>query len=871
MSQDRQTDIQKIQMDDPEATPRKKQRLLDASNSAPVGGAIRPAVPPSIVTDTRGIGAPQSPFPSILESGGDAADSDLYESDDDEGGEDGSKAVKQRKMAVQDGGTAIKVMLPAGEAAAATLAIAGSSGDAKAVGSTGSFFVADIPGLFLLEKEGNTAQPIQADMDDSEQQLVTEVPQATGAAEGDIVMGESAVDQPGKMSEDVEMRVDGGRQTEDMGIQAENRIVSNEQTAKQAPTESIDHSRENHAATPGPAETTSVILEETTTTSEVLPSATDKPILLTTNDENMLERPIKEEETERPRGKAAYDPDFLAAAEANKGSEGAEWQFDSSDAESSEGEEDSDSEGSGSDEDSEDGSDSDAEDAEFPRLSLAEQAKILMADAGEDGEQSNSKGEVLRTKNEQLEDAIEIKKPDVVLTEADPLEELGEVQSVVERLALIKAKTSGEYQVLNEGSVVALQDRTVIGTIADLLGRVQSPLYTVRFATKEEISENGITVGTKIFYSPKHSTFVFTKALKAQKGSDASNLWDEEVDEHEIEFSDDEAEAEYKRKLKEKKAGGKGGKAPHQRDAQGPGRSGAGAPSSDEPYTPLARPPHLSDLMKEMAHIAQPVEKNPNRGDHGDKNKGDARKAGRGGNRGGRDERRSGGRDNGRGPNERRGHGYNRDRDRGRDLTDQAGSPSASQPYYGSGSHSPHGYQQPPPAPTYQQPQQAYQQAQSTPQYGYHYGGYTSQQYSQLPQQPQQPLQPLHQQLSFQYQTQPGTQAQASFQHQNAGHSQAFASSSTIPKLPQGAHVNPAFFARQAQSAQQQAAYFNPQMMWGQQQQQQQQQQQYQQNSPPPAQSQFSWPPPPVPPQQADAVMKAVQDQLDILKGVRKQ
>ncbi|RPB20577.1 hypothetical protein L211DRAFT_792034, partial [Terfezia boudieri ATCC MYA-4762] len=133
-----------------------------------------------------------------------------------------------------------------------------------------------------------------------------------------------------------------------------------------------------------------------------------------------------------------------------------------------------------------------------------------MADAGEDGEQSNSKGEGLRTKNEQPEDALEIKKPNVVLSEADPLEELGEVQSVVERLALIKAKTSGEYQVLNEGSVVALQDRTVIGIIADLLGRVQSPLYTVRFATKEEISENGITVGTKIFYSPKHSTFVFT-------------------------------------------------------------------------------------------------------------------------------------------------------------------------------------------------------------------------------------------------------------------------------------------------------------------------------------------------------------------------
>ncbi|KAF8421484.1 Gar1/Naf1 RNA binding region-domain-containing protein [Tirmania nivea] len=578
----------------------------------------------------------------------------------------------------------------------------------------------------------------------------------------------------------------------------------------------------------------------------------------------MFEKPVKGEETEGPRGKAAYDPDFLAAAEANKGNEGAEWQYDSSDAESSEGEENSDSEDSDSDEDSGDGSGSDAEDAEFPRLSLAEQAKILMADAGEDGEQSSSKGEVLRTKNEQPEDAIEIKKPDVVLTKADPLEELGEVQSVVERLALIKAKTSGEHQVLNEGSVVALQDRTVIGTIADLLGRVQSPLYTVRFATKEEISENGITPGMKIFYSPKHSTFVFTKALKAQKGSDASNLWDEEVDEHEIEFSDDEAEAEYKRKLKEKKASGKGGKAPYEHEAQGSGRTGPGAPSSDEPYTPLARPPNLSELMKEMAHMTQPVEKNSNRGDHGGKNRGSARKADRGGNRGGKDERRSGGRDKGKRNNERRG---NRDRDKG--LPDQTGTASVPQSYYGSDSHSSHGYQQPPSAPNYQQPQQAYQQTQSMPQYGYHYGGYTSQLHHQLPQQPQQPLQALHQQLPFQYQTQPAIQAQPSFQLQNAGQSQMFASSPPMPKLPQGAHVNPAFFSRQAQSAQQQAAYFNPQMMWNQQQ-QQQQQLQYQQNSPPLAQGQFSWPPPPIPPQQADAVMKAVQDQLDILKGIRK-
>jgi hypothetical protein len=42
--------------------------------------------------------------------------------------------------------------------------------------------------------------------------------------------------------------------------------------------------------------------------------------------------------------------------------------------------------------------------------------------------------------------------------------------------------------------------------------------------------------------------------LKAQKGSDASNLHDEEVGENEAEFSDDEKEAEHKRLMKKRKS-----------------------------------------------------------------------------------------------------------------------------------------------------------------------------------------------------------------------------------------------------------------------------------------------------------------------------
>ncbi|CAD6907791.1 unnamed protein product [Tilletia controversa] len=63
-----------------------------------------------------------------------------------------------------------------------------------------------------------------------------------------------------------------------------------------------------------------------------------------------------------------------------------------------------------------------------------------------------------------------------------------------------------------------------------------------------------MTVGTPIYYAPTRSNCVITSYLRKLKGSDASNLYDEEVAEEEMEYSDDEAEAEAKRK---KKKGGK--------------------------------------------------------------------------------------------------------------------------------------------------------------------------------------------------------------------------------------------------------------------------------------------------------------------------
>lgn len=76
------------------------------------------------------------------------------------------------------------------------------------------------------------------------------------------------------------------------------------------------------------------------------------------------------------------------------------------------------------------------------------------------------------------------------------------------------------------------------------------PMYIVRFASASDVEANDrIAVGATVFYAPDRSTFLFTSALRQMRGSDASNVYDEEVDHKEMEFSDDEEERAYKKML----------------------------------------------------------------------------------------------------------------------------------------------------------------------------------------------------------------------------------------------------------------------------------------------------------------------------------
>lgn len=563
-----------------------------------------------------------------------------------------------------------------------------------------------------------------------------------------------------------------------------------------------------------------------------------------------------EEESKYKQTALPSEHNLQQLAEASKTNAEAEFELDSSPLVSS---------SSDSSTDSSSSDDSDADDYEM--LSPEEQARRLMAeDGGSDGENNGKGGRAagpLRTQNEKPDEVVP--KPNITVTETMKIEELGSVENIVENLVLIKAKTSGEYQVLESNSVLCLENRTPIGVIAETLGRVQQPYYSVRYTNASAIAEAGITKDTRIFYVEQHSTSVFTQPLKAYKGSDASNLHDEEVGDDELEFSDDEAEAEHKRRVKQQRqakrtgregpsdgfALGPNGRRPHSNgavhsfDSKRPSKSADPALNyddadtmnvdNDEPYTPLRRPSNLHEILgRPQATRDNPV----NRG-HTDRG---GRGRGRGGSRGG------GRGDRGEGGGGRRGQRFSKESGGGGNY-ESNGHPSQSQPANGfqhpqnlsqsnlmngtPPTNPPYlqhnGFPTPPPPPqqspappqSYPQQLNPYTHAQ-TPHYSPHHQQqqpqyqqfYPQQQHQQYPDQRSQFIPPLQTPYNYNnnnnnnYNNTAYSQQQQQQPYPNFTPLNPYPSSqngSPAAGIPPGAHINPIFFRQQQQ--QQQGGY----------------------------------------------------------------
>ncbi|KAK1980719.1 Gar1/Naf1 RNA binding region-domain-containing protein [Colletotrichum cereale] len=494
--------------------------------------------------------------------------------------------------------------------------------------------------------------------------------------------------------------------------------------------------------------------------------------------------PVADAGAEQP---AAEQPPAVAEGE------NPEWEIDSSPYESSS---ESSSDDSSSDEESEAGG--------YQLLGVEETARMLMEmEGGSDDEGGNEGGKAgasghLRTKNEMTVETIP--KPDVALAADDKIEALGLVEQIVDNIMVIRAFTPGEYQVLDTGSVLCTEDRKVFGVVWETIGKVLQPMYTVMLSTADEIREAGLAVGAKVYYPPAHAKFVFTQPLKSLKGSDASNIHDEEVAEDEMEFSDDEKEAEHKKQVKQKKkearfgkggaeGRGRGGREPH------PLRNEVSAPpvegglnyddEDDGPYKPLARPPGFGQVPPTQQNFTT----EPEPGRFG------GRRGGRGDFRG-RGDRGRGGRGRGRGGHGGRGGDHHRDgysappHQRPHSSQQEGGQQQPQGQWGGNG-----GYQAPPPPPQQTMP------APAAPAFNFPFPGL--------------PAQPGQQGFPAVPPPPPGWPAQGGQTAQN----------------PQGAYINPAFFAALLGQMQQ-----NQGQQGGQPQQQQQGQQPPQQPPQPPHQ-----------------------------------
>ncbi|KAJ2732798.1 hypothetical protein IW152_003522 [Coemansia sp. BCRC 34962] len=193
--------------------------------------------------------------------------------------------------------------------------------------------------------------------------------------------------------------------------------------------------------------------------------------------------------------------------------------------------------------DSSSSSDSDMEDeSEDDRANVLK----MIAEGEDDDEDQQPSNSAPATRNEILDPLI----PELTMTELPAtaqLTSLGAIHSIVANSVIIQAHISGERHVLDSESVLCFDNRRVLGLIYDVFGPVSRPMYTVRL--RGEVDRSQVVVGRRVFFSPGWVRMLVTEKLRV-KGTDASNEYDEEVDEDAMEFSDDEKELLHRRRAK---------------------------------------------------------------------------------------------------------------------------------------------------------------------------------------------------------------------------------------------------------------------------------------------------------------------------------
>ncbi|KAJ3789223.1 Gar1/Naf1 RNA binding region-domain-containing protein, partial [Lentinula aff. detonsa] len=215
-----------------------------------------------------------------------------------------------------------------------------------------------------------------------------------------------------------------------------------------------------------------------------------------------------------------------------------------------------------SDSDSESGSDS-SDSENDTEENIATGVKVEEEEEGmldeEDSGPSAVTASYYSTKNEVADAAITIPDIEEVGSE-EHLELVGRIMNIIDNAVIVEGLQTELFRgrsdrALDADTLLVFEDRKVLGYIFETFGPTTQPLYQVKFnSTRCPLNLEKVRISRQVYHVPQRSNFVFMRQIQALKGSDASNMNDEEPAEHELEFSDDEAEAEYKRSFKKKRS-----------------------------------------------------------------------------------------------------------------------------------------------------------------------------------------------------------------------------------------------------------------------------------------------------------------------------
>ncbi|ODV67998.1 hypothetical protein HYPBUDRAFT_93192, partial [Hyphopichia burtonii NRRL Y-1933] len=120
----------------------------------------------------------------------------------------------------------------------------------------------------------------------------------------------------------------------------------------------------------------------------------------------------------------------------------------------------------------------------------------------------------IHSKNELIDEEAPTLPEDFKIPENAPLEFIGEITGLVEKSVIIKANILGEFRVLKEGSIFCFEDRTLLGPLFETFGKLQSPIYRVKFNNEDQFSKFKDKKGAKIYYVVPESQFLYTDSIK---------------------------------------------------------------------------------------------------------------------------------------------------------------------------------------------------------------------------------------------------------------------------------------------------------------------------------------------------------------------